>query len=158
MNAEGEGTMQYTHATSESRIAPQRARPKIKFRNIPAGMQGRHLMLLRSYCKRAANAARARAKKVGVPCDITGDDLERMLDEQGYRCAVSGIVLETPPSADERRFRQVPFGPSLDRIIPARGYVRDNIRITCSIVNTAMNEWGLDALLRVVDAMKARRP
>jgi hypothetical protein len=145
-----------TKTATNGHVAPQPVRPKIKFRNVPAALEKRRLALLVSYCRRTAAAARFRAKKAGVPCDLNAHDLEEILSEQNYRCAVSDILLETPPFGKDRRFRQIPFGPSLDRIIPAKGYVRGNVRITCSIVNMAMNEWGLEALLRVVAAMSKK--
>ncbi len=36
--------------------------------------------------------------------------------------------------------------PSLDRIIPAHGYVPGNIRVICRAMNCAMQEWGEDAV------------
>lgn len=50
---------------------------------------------------------------------------------RGY-CEVTGHRLE-----DEG-----PFRPSLDRIVPALGYVPGNIRITCLIANTGMLHYG----------------
>lgn len=137
-------------------VAPQQSRHRRALRKVIEG-QHRHGQFL-DFCKQAAGNARARSKKIGVPCDIDVAYLESLLIEQKYRCAVAGIELELPPPPRGRARRRKPFGPSLDRIVPAKGYVRGNLRFTCCIVNIAMNEWGLDALLRVVDAMKGRRP
>lgn len=151
----------YTHETAEKRIAPQQERPKIRykpwFRKLIEERYERDDFL--DYCARAAGGARSRSKRLGAPCDIDTAYLESLLIEQKYRCAVTGIALEITPQGRKRanHYRDA-FGPSIDRIVPAKGYVRGNVRITCCIVNIAMNEWGLEALLKVVDAMKARRP
>ena len=42
-----------------------------------------------------------------------------------------------------------PFAPSLDRVVPARGYVAENVRFVCTAANFAMNQWGVDVLRRL---------
>jgi hypothetical protein len=66
---------------------------------------------------------------------------------------LSGIPFEF-----ERRWRgqRRPFAPSLDRINSAKGYVYSNCRLVCVAVNIAMNEWGLEPLLRVARELLKR--
>lgn len=104
------------------------------------------------YCRSAFGMSKHRAKRLDVPHDITDHYIDELLVAQGFRCAVSDIVLEV--SGD--RFGG-PFGPSLDRIKPALGYTRGNLRVVCQIVNVAMNEWGLEALEVLVEAMAQKR-
>lgn len=47
--------------------------------------------------------------------------------------------------------------PSIDRIIPAIGYVYTNIRIVCFAMNVALHNWGEEVLFRVVEAWKEKR-
>lgn len=96
------------------------------------------------YCAYAAQSAMYRAKKKGVPCTITHHDLDRLLVDQRWCCAVSGVPLIAP------RADRGPFGPSLDRIVPSLGYVPGNIRIVCNLVNFAMNKWGDEPLRQFV--------
>lgn len=104
-----------------------------------------------SYCKAAVGAARHRAKRTGLPFDIDAYAIDELLVIQKWRCAVSGIEL-VAPSIKSKSGRS-PFGPSLDRIIPALGYVEGNLRITCNMVNFAINEWGVESLHKLVRAM-----
>jgi hypothetical protein len=104
------------------------------------------------YCQRAAAMADHRCRGKGVPVEIDAYFVDQLLVDQRWRCAVSGIQLKPPFSATSKHHRD-PFGPSLDRIVPARGYVKGNLRIVSNIVNSAMNEWGLDALLVLLKAM-----
>lgn len=100
------------------------------------------------YCKRVAGAARARAKAANLPYDIDAHFVDGLLVDQRWRCALSRIPLVPPYRAVE------PFGPSLDRIVPALGYVKGNVRVVCTIVNFAMNKWGADALQKLLDGCR----
>lgn len=123
-------------------------RPKLA---IPVVDKRRQFWL---YCNRAANAAKCRARRQGVPFDIDAHHLDRMFVAQEWTCAVSWIAFNVPSVKDEVRD---PFAPSIDRIVPNLGYVDGNIRLVCNIVNFAINEWGIDALHRLVAAMEWRR-
>lgn len=109
--------------TDISTGAAAQSRPKIKYK-IPRlkVSEMRRLEFVR-YCKRAANGARCRAAKAGISCDIDADFLVDLLVKQKFQCAVTGIPLHLPPKGLPR-LRQAPFGPALDRIIPAKGYTR----------------------------------
>lgn len=104
------------------------------------------------YCVQTEGAARARSLAKGVPCSIDAYDIDALLVDQAWCCAVSGMQLVAPKGA-LRKFRKDPFGPSLDRIVPAVGYVHGNVRVVNNIVNSAMQEWGLESLLQVLKAM-----
>lgn len=107
------------------------------------------------YCQQTGFAARQRASAKGVPCTIDAHFIDGLLVDQQWRCAVSGVPLSTPREAE--KYRRDPFGPSLDRIVPDLGYVAGNVRVVTNIVNSAMNEWGVEALLKLVEAMRGRQ-
>jgi hypothetical protein len=107
------------------------------------------------YCVRAQFGARQRSKEKGVPVTIDKHFIDRLFIDQNWRCAVSGIPF-TAPAVGRGEWRKNPFGPSLDRKVPALGYVPGNIRLVCNIVNAAMNEWGEEALLILLNAMATR--
>jgi hypothetical protein len=103
------------------------------------------------YCERIPSLIRQRARPKGIPVAIDKHFIDQLFVDQNWRCAVSGIPFS--PSFKNRRH---PFVPTIDRKIPALGYVPGNIRIVCSIVNSAMSDWGEDALLVLLDAMGSR--
>jgi len=73
-----------------------------------------------------------------------------MVRQFGGRCSISGIPYSFgKPEGVKRR----PWIPSVDRIKPGGPYTLENCRLVCSAVNTAMNEWGTDALYRIADSM-----
>lgn len=108
------------------------------------------------FCKRVATNSRHRANLQRVPHTIDYHHLETLFREQKLCCAVSGLPF-TRPGQESTKFRVDPFCPSVDRIIPSVGYVPGNVRIVCAAVNAALNEWGLETLMVVMDAIKARQ-
>lgn len=102
-----------------------------------------------NFCLRAA--ARTRLVKSNARGTLNAHDIDKLFVDQKWRCAISGIKFE-PPGLGRGRPR--PFGPSLDRIKAGGRYEVGNIRLVCNIVNFAMNEWGEDALHRLVSEMR----
>jgi hypothetical protein len=97
------------------------------------------------FARHAVANSRAKAKRLEIPHTLTAYDIDKLLVDQGYLCAVTGIELAAPINRATQ-----PFGPSLDRIVPAIGYVVGNVRVTCLIVNLAMNRWGEGALRKLL--------
>lgn len=92
---------------------------------------------------------RQRAKKRGLRFSLEPDHIVSMIERNGAVCEVTGIPFEFEKIVGQ--FRR-PFTPSIDRIDRQRGYVLSNVRLVACAANTAMNEWGLDVLLRVARA------
>jgi len=103
----------------------------------------------KSRAKCLVAAARVRARKSGVPFTLTDADVARLQSTiDAGRCEISGVAftLKGPRSATS---------PSLDRRVPALGYVPENVRVVCHALNAGMGDWGEDDLLRVVRAWVA---
>lgn len=98
---------------------------------------------LRKALGRAKRSARSRGRRF----DLTIEFLRKLWNEQGGRCAVSGIAF-TAERHDEA-FVKTPFGPSIDRIDNTGGYTADNVRLVCMVANFAMNQWSDDVLRRL---------
>lgn len=109
---------------------------------------GRHAFW--AFCQRAA--ARSRMVKGAARGVLTAHDLDKLLVDQQWRCAVSGIAFE-PPGSGVTGLTE-PFAPSLDRIKAGGKYEIGNVRLVCNIVNFAMNRWGENALHRLVREMR----
>lgn len=105
---------------------------------------------------RAALAnARQRAPKKRVPFDIDREYVMSRLEEVGGVCELSGIAF-VPGYDPDGRYSHNPFGVSIDRIEPAKGYVRGNIRLVLTALNFAINEWGLPAYIAIAKAVSSR--
>lgn len=81
--------------------------------------------------------ARGRARDLGVPFDITVDDI--VIPEV---CPVLGIPLRRSGTVDER--------PSLDRVRNELGYVRGNVNVISYLANRIKNNATIDQLKKVV--------
>jgi hypothetical protein len=79
------------------------------------------------------------AKVRGLAFEITAADVERMLQEQGLRCAVTGHPFDMKWVGGSRAR---PYAPSIDRIESSKGYVHGNCRVVCSAVNAALGDLG----------------
>lgn len=97
------------------------------------------------------NRCRTRAKARKQEFGLTPTDILELLNANQWRCALSGLPLDVNTVA--LNSWAGPFRPSIDRISNRRGYVRDNVRIVCVMANIALNEWGEEALMKLVDAI-----
>lgn len=82
-------------------------------------------------------AAKFRAKKKGLPFGLTQEYCERLFDG---RCAITRL----PFVLNKTGFGPGMFSPTIDRIIPERGYVEGNIRFVLMAVNSLKHN-GTDA-------------
>lgn len=84
--------------------------------------------------------AKYRAKAAGVPFDLSPEDLT-IPD----RCPALGIPLRVST------LTQADSSPSLDRLVPALGYVRGNCVVVSSLANRMKNSGTLNQLRQLVD-------
>ena len=97
---------------------------------------------IRSSMKEILNCARWRARKFGLPFALTISDLD-----PPALCPVLGTPIDygrkqsTGPAEDS---------PSIDRIVPALGYVAGNVRIMSFRANRIRNNASLDDLRKLV--------
>lgn len=62
------------------------------------------------------------------PVDVTLDELEALYNEQGGRCAVTGVTMTHQTDSPQTNI-------SIDQIVPGQGYAKGNIRLVCAAVN-----------------------
>jgi hypothetical protein len=89
-------------------------------------------------------AARARAKEQGIPCDIEISDF--LVPDV---CPVLGIPLT-------RGMGKLHDGsPTLDRLVPALGYIRENVRVISHRANRIKQNASVDDLEAIARWMRA---
>jgi hypothetical protein len=84
-------------------------------------------------------AAKARAKKQGVPFGITADDIT-----VPEFCPILGLRLRAGEG------KPTPASPSLDKIIPALGYTLGNIAVISHRANSLKNNASIHELRALV--------
>lgn len=103
----------------------------------------RHHTRLSHLCAKA----RVRAKKHSLPCDIDTAHLLNLWAETGGRCVLTGRPFDL--TAWGQRGHTGPNAPSLDRIVPALGYVKGNVRLIIMHMNYALASFGDDELRKL---------
>ncbi len=91
---------------------------------------------------------RNRALKLNVKFELIFDDVYPAIF--AGKCSKTGIPFNLDPHPDHRVH---PFAPSLDRINPKKGYVRNNVQVVCWAYNAAKNQWGEDVLTTLARAI-----
>lgn len=103
-----------------------------------------------TYCRqRLLKAAFYRARKKGVPFSITLDDVQ--IPE---RCPVLGMLLNPHVTVSGGQ----DDSPSIDRIIPALGYVPGNILVISKRANTVKGDATVREMEQVLEFYKDRLP
>ena len=98
-------------------------------------------------------SARNRAKKNNSLITITKDWVEEKLNN-GI-CELSGIAFDFSIT---KEFHSNPYAPSLDRIdAKNKNYTPENTRVVVSVLNSALNEYGISIVLPAIRAMAERR-
>lgn len=94
--------------------------------------------------------ARKSAAKRDIRFDLSLEHFNALVIASEQRCMVSGIPFNAEPIAGSYRR---PWTPSLDRIDSSLGYLAGNCRIVCCAVNIAMNDWGIEVLMKIAHAL-----
>ena len=79
-------------------------------------------------------AAKRRADKKGVPFELTVDFIESIIPDE---CPVFGEKFVFGAGV-----KRHPFTPTLDRLIPNKGYVKDNVQVISFKANSIKNAYG----------------
>lgn len=93
-------------------------------------------------------SARKGATARNIDWLLSTDDMAAIAKRSGGLCEVSGIALSFTATG-----RRGPYGPSVDRIDANFAYTPRNTRIVCIAINYAMNTWGVEPLIPIVQAM-----
>jgi hypothetical protein len=97
---------------------------------------------IRASLKEILNGARWRARKFSVPFALTVSDLDPPV-----LCPVLGMPIDY---GRKQRLGPGDDSPSIDRIVPALGYVAGNVRIMSFRANRIRNNATLDDLRKLV--------
>jgi hypothetical protein len=92
--------------------------------------------------------AKGRSKERNLPFDLTYEWAIEQVEKQGFRCALTGIPFFS--KWGDRSPHRNPTIPSIDRIVPAAGYVQSNCRIVNLAINTMMLDWGEEFFVHLV--------
>ena len=86
-----------------------------------------------------AARCKTKAKRTGIPCDISKEFLLRLFEKQNKQCCKTGIKLglRSKPGVNNKG----PWDISIDQIDPGKGYTKNNVQFVCSMYNQAKMHW-----------------
>lgn len=93
------------------------------------------------------DGARERSRKRNMPCYLTKEDILDMVVRSGGRCELTGIWFNNKTGDSVRN----PWSPTIDRIDSSKPYTKDNCRLVCYAINTAISEWGEDIFKAMIN-------
>ena len=96
-----------------------------------------------NHIKRKLSRLRERAKRLSDEFDLTYDDLSNQLEKQNGKCFYTDEPLIF------YKYKQIPsksLAPSIDKVIPEKGYVRGNIVWCLNRVNLIKNNMTLEEM------------
>ena len=81
--------------------------------------------------------------------NLTSEYIQKVFDQCGGKCSITKLPFDMEMGTKNKRN---PFRPSVDRILSNKGYVKGNIQIVLTIVNTMKMDYTDDILHPVVKA------
>lgn len=97
---------------------------------------------------RRLDGARARSKKRGMSCCLSKQDIIDMVNRSSGKCELTGVWFHKPKNSTSKRN---PWAPTIDRIDSSLPYNKENCRLVCNAVNTAIGEWGEQTFKVIID-------
>jgi len=97
------------------------------------------------------SSLKSRAKEKSLAFDLTPEYIQRVFDRCEGRCNITKLPFDMEIGTKGRGKRN-PYRPSIDRINSNRGYVKGNIQIVLTLVNTMKMDYTDKILHPVVKA------
>ena len=88
-----------------------------------------------------------RAKLTGVPFNLKPIDIRKKLDLVGSKCPILGVEMKISKLGSKNN----DLTPSIDRIDPKKGYVKDNIVVVSMKANRIKTDATVDEIRKVAD-------
>ena len=88
-----------------------------------------------------------RAKLAGVPFNLTAEDIREKLDQVGTKCPILGIKMQISQLGSKNN----DLTPSIDRINPKKGYVKENIIVVSMKANRIKTDATVEEIRKVAD-------
>lgn len=113
------------------------------------GTQHNYLSTINGKLRKLVARSKQLAAKKNLEHTITNDYVFSLWEQQGGKCAKTGIALD--PSTGTVANRN-PYGPSLDRIDSSLGYIPKNVELVCCHYNLAKAAYSEDQFRILAEA------
>jgi hypothetical protein len=99
--------------------------------------------------------AKLRSKRKDLDFDLDLPFLLNLWNLQEGKCALSGRPLDLESWGSKGQVN--PNAPSIDKIVPAKGYTKGNVRLLTYHCNVCVNEYGDDELFSLLEDIRRGR-
>ncbi len=93
---------------------------------------------------------RRRAKNKNINFDLSTEFLCSLWEKQKGLCAITKLPLIISKQTNNNKAQ--PYTPSIDRIDPKSGYLKNNVRLVCYAVNCCLHDFGLEIFHCIANA------
>jgi hypothetical protein len=100
---------------------------------------------------RMLTSAKNRAKKKNIPFNIDKEYLNSIYPKDN-KCPVLDVPFQLGNLSEIKKTKD--YAPSLDRIIPEKGYIKNNLVIVSSISNRVKNNVSIETLEKILNFYK----
>jgi len=104
------------------------------------------------------NEMRRCAKRRNIEFNITILELENLLEQQNFKCKLSGLIINCSRSADRNYSTYQEQTASLDRIDSSKGYIIDNIQWVHKDVNNSKQDYNQDYFIELCNMIAKKHP
>ena len=109
---------------------------KKRFKQYRETMENNEERALQVRCIQLRSDARTRSKKKGLAFDLTTEFLRELHAKQNGKCYYTGETL----IYNNTTGKPLPNSMSLDRMTPAKGYIKDNVVLCTLLANGAKQD------------------
>jgi len=95
--------------------------------------------------------AKIRAKQKNIDFNLTSEYLKKNFPKDN-KCPITGINFQFGYKNQDKKSND--FAPSLDKIIPEKGYVEGNVIVVCNIANRIKSDSTIELLEKVLNFYK----
>jgi hypothetical protein len=113
----------------------------VTHRHTRRDTEDKYRRTVRGRASHLLRGAKLRARKLGIPFDLTIDWLVERL--KPLECEATGAPLQLMRAKESR---VNPFAPSLDQRVPGAGYTQDNVMVVCWAWNAMKQDFTEDQL------------
>ena len=95
--------------------------------------------------------AKIRAKQKNIDFNLTSEYLKKIFPKDN-KCPIIGVNFQFGYKNQDKKNND--FAPSLDKIIPEKGYVEGNVIVICNIANRIKSDSTIEVLEKVLNFYK----
>lgn len=107
----------------------------------------------RYWASTTAAGAKRRSKNEGLPCDVTQAFILRLI-RRNSSCFYCGVGFDFSKWTTRAEWASRDTNPSLDKVVPERGYTQKNVVLACSKCNRRKQDSSPEDLERILAAIR----